>query len=110
MKAVGARPFRKYYECLTVKPERERELSNLVDELTPSESGFFRDSAQIDAVTKVVLPAIMMAKSEVSLTRIRIWIAGCSTGKEPCSLAIQIIGAKGESSQELDFRDSRHRF
>lgn len=103
MKAVGARSFREYYECLTVKPEREGELRNLLDELTRSETGFFRDSAQIDAVTKVVVPAIMMAKREMSFARLRIWSAGCSTGEEPFSLAIQLLEQKEEIFKDWTF-------
>jgi len=62
------------------------EMDLLVNAVTISESHFFRDQAQFDAILYHVLPQIIERKR--SLRTLRIWSAGCASGEEPYSLAI----------------------
>ncbi|WP_375396129.1 CheR family methyltransferase [uncultured Sphingomonas sp.] len=56
----------------------------VVEELLNQESSFFRDAATFDLVADVVA-------ATCPDRRPRIWSAGCSTGQEPLSLAMQFV-------------------
>ena len=55
----------------------------IVDALVNQETSFFRDAQVFDMVTEAV------SEAERDRRRVRIWCAGCSTGQEPLSLAMQ---------------------
>ncbi|MBD1846683.1 PAS domain-containing protein [Cyanobacteria bacterium FACHB-63] len=52
-------------------------------------TSFFRDPESFEELKSVVFPAIIKDKSPG--TPIRIWVAGCSTGEEPYSIAICLL-------------------
>ena len=62
------------------------EMDLLVNAITVSESHFFRDTAQFNALYTHVLPKIIERKR--ALHTLRIWSAGCASGEEPYSIAI----------------------
>jgi two-component system, chemotaxis family, CheB/CheR fusion protein len=49
-------------------------------------TGFFRDPATYDTISKSLLPLLL--KEGDGFNPLRIWVAGCSTGEEPYSMAI----------------------
>ena len=57
------------------------EIKALLDEVTVQETYFFRDWGQFQALKEVVLPDLL-EKNKHSRS-LRIWSAGCSTGKNP---------------------------
>lgn len=70
---------------LTVKA---RDLADqVVDALLNNESSFFRDLQTFDMLYRDLLPHLSATRPEKVL---RIWSAGCSTGQEAYSLAIQL--------------------
>src|SRR5258708_14280060 len=91
MQALGVATLREYHECLTVKPIRQAELVSLLNEITIGETCFFRNRPQLDAIRKIVLPKIIEPKSKLSLPKLRIWSAGCSTGQEPYTLSMILL-------------------
>jgi chemotaxis protein methyltransferase CheR len=64
LKELRVATLREYYECLTVKPIRQAELVRLLNEITIGKTCFFRNLPQLDALRKVVLPAVIEAKSD----------------------------------------------
>lgn len=64
------------------------EMDLLVNSVTVSETHFFRDEAQFDALHDTVLPQIIARKR--GIRTLRIWSAGCASGEEPYSLAILV--------------------
>src|SRR5437879_1678523 len=86
MKELKVQTFREYFECLTVRPLRQAELTALLNEITIGETCFFRNRPQLDALRRIVIPNILAAKSNFPQRRLRIWSAGCSTGEEPYTL------------------------
>lgn len=88
MKALSLRSLAEYFDCLTMRADRDAEIRNLLNEITVGETCFFRYPAQLEALRKVILPAIIEAKGKLSFTRLRVWSAGCSTGEEPYTLSI----------------------
>jgi chemotaxis protein methyltransferase CheR len=91
MKQLGARTPREYWDRLTAAPFREAELRELLNEITIGETCLFRSQPQLDALRKVILPEIVAEKTKQITKRLRIWSAGCSTGEESYTLAMNMI-------------------
>jgi chemotaxis protein methyltransferase CheR len=62
------------------------EIQELRIALTNGETHFFRDSGQFALLEKILLPALIRAKT--ASQTLRIWSAGCATGEEAHSIAI----------------------
>lgn len=91
MGVLGVSSLRDYYECLTVRPIRQAELINLLNEITIGETCFFRNQPQLDALRHIVLPRIVEARAKLALRHMRIWSAACSTGEEPYTLSMIML-------------------
>jgi chemotaxis protein methyltransferase CheR len=91
MKLLGARSPREYWGHLTTHPGREEELRQLLNEITIGETCLFRSQPQLDALRKVILPEIVAEKARHITRRLRIWSAGCSTGEESYTLAMNML-------------------
>ena len=88
MQALKSSTFSDYFETLTTRPNRDAEMRHLLNEITIGETYFFRSQAQLDAVSKVILPKVMAMSSKQGFKKLRVWSAGCSTGEEPYTLGI----------------------
>jgi chemotaxis protein methyltransferase CheR len=91
MKQVGGRTPRDYWDYLTAHPSRDGELRQLLNEITIGETYLFRSPAQLDALRKVIVPEIVAEKTKQISKRLRIWSAGCSTGEESYTLAMNML-------------------
>jgi chemotaxis protein methyltransferase CheR len=91
MKHLNVRTPREYWDLLTANASREAELRQLLNEVTIGETCLFRSQNQLDAMRKVILPEIMQEKSKQVVKRLRIWSAGCSTGEESYTLAMNLL-------------------
>ncbi len=91
MKQLGARNAREYWDHLTAQPGRDAELRQLLNEITIGETCLFRSQPQLDALRKVILPEIVAEKTKQTTKRLRIWSAGCSTGEESYTLAMNML-------------------
>jgi chemotaxis protein methyltransferase CheR len=60
----------------------------VLDAMTNNETWFYRDVNPFTALSKVILPDLMVRRA--ASRRISIWSAGCSTGQEPFSIAMLI--------------------
>lgn len=80
-----------YFKILTAGRDRDAEIRNLLNEITIGDTCFFRGKPQLDALRKVVLPAIVEAKAKLSNTAVKLWSCGCSTGEEPYTLAMLML-------------------
>lgn len=88
MHATGTREPGPYIETLARSWFAGNEVRALAEQLTVAETYFFRHSDQIRAFSEVALPDRMQARS--ARRSLRILSAGCSTGEEPYTLAIEI--------------------
>ncbi len=84
--------FYSYYRLLT-SHEGKKELAALVENLTVNETSFFRNMPQLELFSKVVLENLLRKKQERRDWTLRFWSAGCSTGQESYTMAIQICDA-----------------
>jgi chemotaxis protein methyltransferase CheR len=91
MKQLNVRTPRDYWDHLTAHPSRDGELRQLLNEITIGETYLFRSPAQLDALRKVILPEIVAEKTKQITKRLRIWSAGCSTGEESYTLAMNML-------------------
>jgi chemotaxis protein methyltransferase CheR len=97
MKQLSIRTSREYWDLLTQHSNREVELRQLLNEVTIGETCLFRSPPQLDALRKVILPELVADRSKQITKRLRIWSAGCSTGEEPYTLAMNML----EESEHL---------
>jgi chemotaxis protein methyltransferase CheR len=91
MKEIQVATLREYFECLTIRPIRQTELTALLNEITIGETCFFRNQPQLEALRRIVIPKIIEAKSDLRVRNLRIWSAGCSTGEEPYTLRMVLL-------------------
>ena len=71
----------------------QKEFNRLMDLITTNETSFYRNEPQLLSFSEEVLPLIIEEKMASSGPKsIRIWSAGCSTGEEPYTLAMIILG------------------
>jgi chemotaxis protein methyltransferase CheR len=81
--------FYSYYRLL-ISHNGKEELARLLENLTINETSFFRNKAQLDLFHKHILEEIFQQKHAANDYSIRIWSAGCSTGQEPYTIAMQV--------------------
>ncbi|HXY52394.1 MAG TPA: CheR family methyltransferase [Terriglobales bacterium] len=84
--------FYSYYRLLISK-EGRTELAQLLENLTVNETSFFRNKAQLDLFHKYVLEELLRRKTERRDYALRLWSAGCSTGQEAYTMAMQVADA-----------------
>ncbi|RLC66939.1 MAG: hypothetical protein DRI48_03555 [Chloroflexi bacterium] len=75
-----------YYHLLLDSDSSGVHFERLINALTISETHFFRDAGQIDALYSHVLPQLIRRRR--TLRTLRIWSAGCASGEEPYSIAM----------------------
>jgi chemotaxis protein methyltransferase CheR len=92
LKSCGLDSFYSYYRLLTSR-EGKQELAALLENLTVNETSFFRNKPQLDLFQKTILEEILHRKQSRRDWSLRVWSAGCSTGQEPYTLAMQICDA-----------------
>jgi chemotaxis protein methyltransferase CheR len=74
--------FEEYYALIT-SPKAGVEMSAFIDAVSTNETYFMREGNHFTALTQAVLPEMFK-----SLSKVRIWSAGCSTGEEVYTLRI----------------------
>lgn len=93
-----------YYYFLRYDPAGGAELAALLDVLVVGETYLFRErDALLAAVDHVLRPAVE------ARGRARAWIAGCSTGDEPFTLAMMLADAGLLANVEIVATDLSHR-
>lgn len=84
--ARSCRSFWDYYYLLKFDGETLGEWARVMDALSVQETYFWREMDQINALTKVIVPA-WFARTAAPL---RVWSAACATGEEPFTIAIAL--------------------
>src|SRR5205807_8004464 len=84
--------FYSYYRLL-ISQEGKDELARLLENLTVNETSFFRNKAQLELFHKYVLEDLLRRKQERRDFSLRFWSAGCSTGQEAYTMAMQVADA-----------------
>ncbi len=89
------------YRALLDSPEGEDERMNMLAALTTNVTRFFREPHHFDHLRDHVIAPL--ADAVRAGRRLRVWSAGCSSGQEPYSIALTILGVIPEAAR-LDVR------
>ncbi len=88
LRAHDLNNFEDYAELVFSKGESTEELVKLIDVVTTNKTDFFREPAHYDYLVKSALPFLVNTFGAGISQPLRVWSAGCSTGKEPYTLAM----------------------
>lgn len=97
LRVKGIKDYLQYGFLLDEDPS---EYNSLFDTLSINVTEFFRDKYVFDTFLNEIVPKILADKKTES---IRVWCAGCATGEEAYSIAIQIKEAL-KGSEESSFK------
>jgi two-component system CheB/CheR fusion protein len=86
-------------EYLALLRRNPPELDVLYEDLLIGVTSFFRDPDVFEMLKTTGFPEIMQGRAPE--TPIRMWVAGCSSGEEPYSLAMALIEFLGDSAPEV---------
>ncbi|MBV6341968.1 CheR family methyltransferase [Candidatus Magnetobacterium casense] len=88
--SLGLANLHQYYNLLEPDSRQSAgEWQHLVESLTTGESYFFRDRGQFEILRTHIFPELIRRKE--GQKTIRIWSAGCATGEETYSIAIELF-------------------
>jgi chemotaxis protein methyltransferase CheR len=87
---LGEKRIESGTELLQIVRASVSEYDALLEQLLTQETSFFRYPAVYEALRKKILPEVQERKFWQDPRALRIWSAGCSTGEEPCSIAITL--------------------
>lgn len=90
MRAIGVETFSDYLKIVGNRDNRD-ERRELVSVLTTNVSSFFREKHHFDFFAKTVLSHLKTRLAAGG--SVRIWSAGCSSGQEPYSIAMECFRA-----------------
>ena len=90
LKTLNIRSYFNYYRH--VKDDK-KELWSLLDCITINETTFFRNMPQFELFKERVLPELIEKKQKTGDYNLMFWSAGCATGEEPYSIAIETVEA-----------------
>lgn len=88
LRKVGVDSFEAYYDYVFSPEGRQYELQNMIDVVTTNKTDFFREPRHFDFLIRTALPDLIENNYLRPGMPARLWSAGCSTGKEPYTLAM----------------------
>jgi chemotaxis methyl-accepting protein methylase len=80
-------------EALRSPDQESSMLPGLLDGVININTGFFRHSTALNALTRQVLPQLWTRKSADGPSPIRIWSTGCGSGEDTYSIAMAVCDA-----------------
>ncbi len=86
MSRCGMDTVTDYLRLLSPTMPESGELLRLVEEVANTETYFFREDFQLQALARDILPELI--KLREPRRRLSLWSAGCSSGEEPYTLAM----------------------
>jgi chemotaxis protein methyltransferase CheR len=93
MKDVNTPTYDDYLEYIDCHADGQEELRKLIASITVNETNFFRHPDQFTALRDNVIPEIIDRKLQRGTPVepiMSVWSAGCSTGDEPYTIALQV--------------------
>lgn len=90
MNLLGCQQIKDYYRLLRYD-RSDAELAELLNLLTTTETYFFRNAPQIRSFEEEIIPALIKQKQAAGQAHLQIWSAGCSSGEEAYTIAMQLL-------------------
>ena len=100
LRALGLPDFAAYLALVT-GPDGADETVRMISALTTNVTAFFREPHHFETLRNRALPPLV-ARARTG-GKVRLWSAGCSSGEEPYSIAMVLLGLCPEAAQ-LDIR------
>jgi len=92
MSELGIKNIRDYFYHVKYDVSL-KEFNQLMNLVTTNETSFFRNEPQLLSFSEEVLPMLVKEKLSTGEPKtLKIWSAGCSSGEEPYTLAIMLLG------------------
>ncbi|MBU6442676.1 MAG: protein-glutamate O-methyltransferase [Alphaproteobacteria bacterium] len=89
LRKIGLRSFRDYCEIVQ-REDGADERQVMIAAMTTNVTRFFRETHHFSLLEKIVLPPLLDRAKKGD--RVRLWSSACSSGEEPYSLALTILG------------------
>ena len=96
LKLLNMNSYFQYYKHVT--GDNEGELREFIDSVTINETYFFRNIPQFDMFREKVLPEVTERKRLTRDYNLVVWSAGCSTGEEAYSIAMELAESIPDAS------------
>ena len=90
MSLLGCQQVKDYYRLLRYD-RSNAELTELLNLLTTTETYFFRNAPQLRSFEEEIIPTLMKQKQAAGQMHLQIWSAGCSSGEEAYTIAMQLL-------------------
>lgn len=100
IRKLGLKSFKEYCDILRESEDNE-EFTHFINAITTNVTSFFRENHHFEFIANEFIPEYISKNSHAYQKRLRIWSAGCSSGKEPYSIAMTLR----ESIQDIDTWD-----
>ncbi len=102
LRALQLENYGRYYERVVRDDPDGAEMRELLNCITTNKTDFFRESHHFDWLkTQGFAEAVARARATGS-RKLRIWSAGCSTGEEPYTLGMVMLGAFPEHGWKFE--------
>jgi len=93
--------FEQYLDYVTNDKSGEA-ISTLIDRISTNHTFFYRESDHFDHFLSVCLPEWIQRKQQAGDRKLRIWVAGCSSGEESYMLSMLLHEALGREIRNWD--------
>lgn len=101
LRALGMTGFSDYCKLVSDPASGKEERGLMVRSLTTNVTRFFREPHHFTHLGNTVLPPLL--KSAEKGNKVRIWSAACSSGQEPYSIALTLLGRMADAAR-LDIK------
>lgn len=95
LRALGLKNFAQY--CALVSAEAEAERQTMIAALTTNVTRFFREPHHFEHLKTQILPGLIARARKAQ--KIRLWSAACSSGQEPYSMALTLLGLMPDAAK-----------
>jgi chemotaxis protein methyltransferase CheR len=90
LRQLRLRTFEEYYDFVFSEEGRRQELPHLLDTATTNKTDFYREPRHYEVLMQTVLPDLIRRTGAGLRRPLKLWSAGCSTGAEPYTLAMEL--------------------
>jgi chemotaxis protein methyltransferase CheR len=91
LRQLGMQRFEQYCELLATGDVEE--IEHFTNAITTNLTSFFRENHHFEFLSTQLVPEWVQNTGKSSSAPLRIWCAGCSTGEEPYSVAMSVLGS-----------------
>lgn len=89
IKTKGYTSFQEYYDAVLADTSG-KELLELVDRISTNHTYFYREGDHFTVLRERILPELMNTGRISDISDLRLWCAGCSSGEEAYTLAMEM--------------------